>query len=525
MTMEELKELAQRGPHNKAFFNKLFRLCHSKNYVELKAVLVICPEASHQSSWHRLYARCLLNENKYQEALDTLSFVPPLDNELIFNDLLICYEKLKLVAQGISLIDERLVIHNQADLVLKKVLFLNFDQRYEEVLRVTEAALHQFPDNQMLKVAHVQCLSSLKDRRFSAMMRVYNDEHPENIQLWMVYFWHLFYVHDGRIAMQLLMKIIHLFPVCIEAQLVLIKAYFLKGQIIDARLNLLFYQHMFKSEERALLKMDEMLKEHPQLKIEKSSLPSKVNLPPLLPPIFELLHVPELNVIYIVGSAIHRLIRGESLEGINDIDFISNIPPPPPSSRTAFSASRYMPNLYSHSIYHKGNVYKCEYFVKPLSSVVLIPLDVLTRDFTVNGLYCDNEGNIHDPTGLGLLDLEHGIIRTIVSSGVSINEDPIRILRAIKLILKGLRLASELEYAILEWTPQTSLNMPHINAVCAKLIRSFRPDQIIPLFKRFNLLDKMFKLRVVGLDDPDIYRHLCAQIESTAPRNLAKPHP
>lgn len=518
MTMEELKELAQTGPHNKAFFNKLFRLLHNKNYVELKAVLFICPEASHQSSWHRLYAKCLLTENKYQEALDTLSFVPPLDNELIFNDLLICYEKLKLIAQGISLIDERLVIHNQADLVLKKVLFLNFDQRYEEVLRVTEAALHQFPDNQMLKVAHVQCLSSLKDRRFSAMMRVYNDEHPENIQLWMVYFWHLFYVHDGRIAMQLLMKIIHLFPVCIEAQIALIKAYFLQGQIIDARLNLLFCQHMFKSEERALLRMDEILKEHPQLNIEKSSLPLKVNLPPLLPVVFKILQVPGVNVTYIVGSAIHRLINGKGLEGINDIDFISNVPP---LSQTAFSPSRYMPYLYINII----DSYRCECFVKPLSSVDLLSLDVLARDFTVNGLYCDNEGHIHDPTGLGLLDLEHGIIRTIVSSGVSINEDPIRILRAIKLILIGLRLASELEYAILEWKPQTPLNMPHINAVCAKLIKSFRPDQIMPLFKRFNLLDKMFKLRVVGLDDPDIYSHLCAQIESTAPRSLAKSHP
>ena len=515
MTMEELKELAQTGPHNKAFFNKLFRLCHSKKYVELKAVLVICPEASHQSSWHHLYAKCLLNENKYQEALDTLSFVPPLDHELIFNDLLICYEKLKLVAQGISLIDARLVVDYQADLVLKKVLFLNFDQRYEEVLKVTEAALHKFPGNQMLKVTHVQCLSSLKDKRFSKMMRLYNDEHPENIQLWMVYFWHLFYVDDVPSAMLLLMKIIHMFPVCIEAQLALIKAYFLKGQIIDARLNLMFCQHLFKSEERALLKMDEMLKEHPPLNIEKSSLPSKVNLPPLLPHVFKILEAPGT---YIVGSAIHRLIKGKGLEGINDIDFISNVPP---LSHTAFSPSRYMPNLYINTI----DGYRCECFVKPLPSVDPLSLDVLARDFTVNGLYCDNEGNIHDPTGLGLLDLKHDIIRTIVSSGVSINEDPIRILRAIKLILIGLRLASELEYAILEWTPQTPLNMPHINAVCAKIIRSFRPDQIMPLFKHFNLLDKMFKLRVVGLKDPDIYRHLCAQIESTAPRSLAKPYP
>ncbi len=55
--------------------------------------------------------------------------------------------------------------------------------------------------------------------------------------------------------------------------------------------------------------------------------------------------------------------------------------------------------------------------------------DSLRRDFTINAIYIDQDGKIHDFHN-GLQDLEKGIIRFIGDPRVRIKEDPLRILRA-----------------------------------------------------------------------------------------------
>jgi poly(A) polymerase len=58
--------------------------------------------------------------------------------------------------------------------------------------------------------------------------------------------------------------------------------------------------------------------------------------------------------------------------------------------------------------------------------------DARRRDFTINGLFYDpSAGTIHDWVA-GLSDLERGIVRTIGDPTVRMQEDPVRILRAIK---------------------------------------------------------------------------------------------
>ena len=57
--------------------------------------------------------------------------------------------------------------------------------------------------------------------------------------------------------------------------------------------------------------------------------------------------------------------------------------------------------------------------------------DILRRDFTINSLYMDIDGNIHDIVG-GKKDLEDGIIRTIGNISEKMIEDPLRILRAVR---------------------------------------------------------------------------------------------
>lgn len=56
-------------------------------------------------------------------------------------------------------------------------------------------------------------------------------------------------------------------------------------------------------------------------------------------------------------------------------------------------------------------------------------LDSFRRDFTVNALYIDAEGNVLDFHG-GLNDLRAGVLRLIGDPDARLREDPLRILRA-----------------------------------------------------------------------------------------------
>lgn len=60
--------------------------------------------------------------------------------------------------------------------------------------------------------------------------------------------------------------------------------------------------------------------------------------------------------------------------------------------------------------------------------------DARRRDFTVNALYRDGDGNVVDPTGMGADDLQRGVLRTTHPD--SFRDDPLRILR-------GARFASQ----------------------------------------------------------------------------------
>lgn len=74
--------------------------------------------------------------------------------------------------------------------------------------------------------------------------------------------------------------------------------------------------------------------------------------------------------------------------------------------------------------------------------------DYLRRDFTINAIYIDMNGKIHDFAN-GLDDLKKKIIRTIGDSCVRFKEDPLRILRALRFAIQlDFTLAPELKEAI-----------------------------------------------------------------------------
>lgn len=93
-----------------------------------------------------------------------------------------------------------------------------------------------------------------------------------------------------------------------------------------------------------------------------------------------------------------------------------------------------------------------------------IEKDAARRDFTVNALYMDVDGNIKDPTGLGEGDVKAGLIRAVGDPGERFGEDALRILRAV-------RFEAQTGFAIEE---NTALAMK----VCAGLLRKISAERI-----------------------------------------------
>lgn len=81
--------------------------------------------------------------------------------------------------------------------------------------------------------------------------------------------------------------------------------------------------------------------------------------------------------------------------------------------------------------------------------------DALRRDFTVNALFCDiSDYSVIDYVG-GRQDLHRGIIRTIRDPYVRFQEDPVRMLRAIKFANRlGFRIEERTFQAMLELMPE-----------------------------------------------------------------------
>ncbi len=87
--------------------------------------------------------------------------------------------------------------------------------------------------------------------------------------------------------------------------------------------------------------------------------------------------------------------------------------------------------------------------------------DAMRRDFTVNAIYYDPLNAEHECTDFvdGMKDIEAKVVRTIGEPAVRLEEDPVRMLRALKLVGQyGFRLEDSLRDAIKSGTSQITLS-------------------------------------------------------------------
>ncbi|MCF6177134.1 MAG: hypothetical protein L3J71_15355 [Victivallaceae bacterium] len=117
--------------------------------------------------------------------------------------------------------------------------------------------------------------------------------------------------------------------------------------------------------------------------------------------------------------------------------------------------------------------------------------DAFRRDFTVNALFYDPvAAKTIDHTGCGVNDILDGTVRVIGESELRFEEDPVRLLRALKLVGQyGFTLCEQTEKALLNSVELiTHASESRLSLELEKILKGAYCDRIFAAFKRYGFL-------------------------------------
>ncbi len=117
--------------------------------------------------------------------------------------------------------------------------------------------------------------------------------------------------------------------------------------------------------------------------------------------------------------------------------------------------------------------------------------DAFRRDFTVNALFYDPiKGAIIDHTGMGVADIKSQKVRAIGDPALRFAEDPVRMLRALKLVAQfDFELDNETENALFANLPLLSCAAPsRLSLELEKILLSSYGDRHFEVFHDYGLL-------------------------------------
>jgi poly(A) polymerase len=117
--------------------------------------------------------------------------------------------------------------------------------------------------------------------------------------------------------------------------------------------------------------------------------------------------------------------------------------------------------------------------------------DLERRDFTLNALAKKPDGTIVDYFN-GLEDLRNGILRTPLPANQTFDDDPLRILRAIRFsVTKNFKLSSDIHFAIHQYDYEGKMSVVSDERIREELFKCFKKDTL----QTINILNKYFTLR------------------------------
>ena len=130
---------------------------------------------------------------------------------------------------------------------------------------------------------------------------------------------------------------------------------------------------------------------------------------------------------------------------------------------------------------------------KPEVRPATLEEDLRRRDFTVNTLLMDFDGNVHDPLGRGLADLEARLLSTPADPLQTFSDDPLRMLRAIRFAAQlGFELAPDLRPAMRTMRDRLAspvVSMERVAEELRKMLISDRPQLALELLDEAALLE------------------------------------
>ncbi len=153
------------------------------------------------------------------------------------------------------------------------------------------------------------------------------------------------------------------------------------------------------------------------------------------------------------------------------------------------------PVICQITTYRSEGDYKSHRYPKDIRFVNDVTLDAARRDFTINAIYLDKDGKYFDPYS-GKADIDNRIIRCIGDPQLRLNEDALRILRAIRF---SILLEFELEENLLNacillsdtlvYLKEDTVYLEHLKLFEVKLNSS----QIVLLSRYRNLIPTLSK--------------------------------
>lgn len=104
--------------------------------------------------------------------------------------------------------------------------------------------------------------------------------------------------------------------------------------------------------------------------------------------------------------------------------------------------------------------------------------DLERRDFTLNALAKDDDGNIIDFFN-GMEDLKNRVLRTPLPTEVTFNDDPLRILRSIRFsITKGFTIPSQMALVIERYNYDEKMRVVSTERIREELYKCFKQDTL-----------------------------------------------
>ena len=144
------------------------------------------------------------------------------------------------------------------------------------------------------------------------------------------------------------------------------------------------------------------------------------------------------HAVYAVGGCVRNTLLGEP---VKDIDFATDAPPDRIMELAGIAEMRAVPTGIDHGtvtivINHQPfeiTTFRQDVETDGRRAVVAfsdnIADDAFRRDFTINALYCDAEGNVLDPSEQGLADIVDRRLRFVGDANERVCEDHLRSLR------------------------------------------------------------------------------------------------